>query len=86
MTGRITLLKTMNMPQRNSRGVKEKGKSTYERILEHPFIQELAAEKDKQTLDAMTSLFLTSLQYEYDFWDYGYYGEDKRGGVLPAVR
>lgn len=45
-----------------------------------------AAEKDKQTRDAMTSLSLTSLQYEYDFWDYGYYGEDKRSGVLPAVR
>ena len=75
--------------------VMEKGKTTYESILEHPFIQEMAAgtlaeerfaryiaqdevyaaEKDKQTRDAMTAQFLTSLQYEYDFWNYGYYGE-----------
>lgn len=34
-----------------------------------------AAEKDKQTRAAMTSRFLTSLQFEYDFWNYGYYGE-----------
>ncbi|MBQ6014674.1 MAG: hypothetical protein IJL22_00010 [Bacteroidales bacterium] len=38
-------------------------------------IDEWAAEKDKQTRDAMTAQFLTSLQYEYDFWNYGYYGE-----------
>lgn len=28
-----------------------------------------------RVLDAMTSRFLTSLQFEYDFWNYGYYGE-----------
>lgn len=38
-------------------------------------IDEWAAEKYKQTRDAMTAQFLTSLQFEYDFWNYGYYGE-----------
>lgn len=53
------------------------GDESYTREVDYMLevIDAWAAEKDRQTRDAMTSQFLTSLLFEYDFWDYGYYGE-----------
>lgn len=40
-------------------------------------IDEWAGKADAGTKEEMTRLYLRAALYEYAFWDYGYYGEDK---------